>query len=163
MGIGVPLCFSVTRAVYDIIAKRRSIPSAIFDVTLSSVFNDLADVTISSSLFDIDLSLTDDRKIQIPIREFAECTAQTVVDVGVDKWLSSHRLETLPSGLTIAKAAVVDVSGNVSNFQGTITQPSTQIIKPQQQIHLPIRRVVLSESILQPNQLPHRTLRGHII
>lgn len=65
VGIGVPLCFSVVRAV-----------------------------------FDVDLLLSDDSNVQIPIRDLAECTAKKVMDVSIDSWMSSYKVETLPSGLT---------------------------------------------------------------
>jgi len=159
-GIGVGLCFSVARAVYDVVSQRRSIRSAILNVGLSSVFHGLADTVLDSTLFNVDLPLSDDSHIQVSIQDLAECTAQSVVDAGTRAWLSSHKIETLPSGLAVARAAVVDVSGNAPSFQGIITQSTSQIIKRRQQIHLPVHQIVLSHTILQSNQLPHRTLTG---
>jgi len=161
--IGVALCFSVGKAIYDVVTGQRSPGRAVLNVGLTSVFHGVADIALNTIIPNIDLAFGTDRNIKVPLRDIAEFTAKNVLDIGVPIWLDSYKLKTLPSGLTLAQTALVDVSGAKPVYQGIIIPkpemfidiPTTRILKP--------REIVLTTDDLRSRTMPHRRLEGRTL
>lgn len=162
-GIGVSLCFTIVKAVYDVVTKRKSIPSAIFNVGLSSILHGAFELVSEPLPANVNLPLTDGRNIRVPVQRFAECATQTLVDASIERWLSTYRIEALPSGLSVARAAVVNVSGARVRYEGEIDRASGTLTPLPEGGQTILRRIVLPETILRSNMLPTRELRGRVL
>ena len=162
----VALCFTLGKAIYTYKLRHRPLRSVILNAALTSIIDSVSGLFIDSVFPDIDLSIEHgDGCLKVPLCALAESTANQILDSGVSSLASSYNISKLPSGISIAKTAVVDLSSGSPVYQGVINPEHNigiqSIMLPEKPIFL--KQIVLREILLKNQALKHFTLPNHIM
>lgn len=155
----VALCFTIGRAIYNYKVHHRPLGKLLLDAALTSVFHSVGNIIVDKIYPEIDIPIEENEIIRVPLDTIAESTANQLLDNQVSSFLDSYNVSQLPSGISIAKTALVDFSTGYPRYEGII-DPLRNKIESNINSDYPIftKHIILPEYKLKGHRMKLRIL-----